>query len=105
MTNDKEKGPADGPHEGHIRLTATYLPARKPFQDDFPESATVGDVKAAILTGFGVSEGPAPGGGQIVFQLFDSEGELTDMSRTIADVAAPGRHAKLNLVKQIIQGA
>jgi hypothetical protein len=105
MANEKEKGP-QGPHEGHIQVTATYVPARKPFEGDFPENATVGEVKAAIMTAFGIEQGPTPDGkGQVVFHLFDKTGELTDMGRTIADVAAPGRHAQLNLVKQIIQGA
>ena len=103
MPNGKEMGPG-GPSGSQIEVTATYAPARKPFQDKFADEASLGEVKGAIMTAFGVSEGPAPNGGQVVFQLFDKDGELTDMTRTIADVAAPGRHAKLNLVKQIIQG-
>lgn len=41
---------------------------------------------------------------QIVFHLYDGEAKLTDLSRKIGSVAEPGKHAKLNIVKQIIQG-
>lgn len=99
--------PAKGPPDDEtIGVTATYLPARQPAQLTFPETAGVGAVKTGIMEKFGVAEGPTPDGqGQIVFQLFDKDEQLTDMSRTIGDVAAPSRHVKLNLVKQIVQGS
>lgn len=99
--------PAKGPPDKTtIEVTAIYLPARQPAQLKFPETASVGEVKAGIMDKFGVAEGPTPDGqGQLVFQLFDQDEQLTDMSRTIGDVAAPARHVKLNLVKQIIQGS
>lgn len=98
--------PSNGPPDQTlIGVTATYLPARQPAQLKFPETASVGDVKSGIMDKFGVAEGPTPDGqGQIVFQVFDQNEQLTDMSRTIGDVAGPARHVKLNLVKQIIQG-
>lgn len=93
------------PEDKTIKVTATYLPARQPAQLAFSETASVGSVKSGIMEKFGVAEGPTPDGqGQIVFQLFDMNEQLTDMSRTIGDVAAPARHVKLNLVKQIVQG-
>ena len=104
MATDEEQG-ADGPHDGQVRVTTTYLPARKPVQLDFAEDTPLGDVKAAIMGKFGVEEGPTPDGqSQVVFQLFEKDGQLTDLTRTIGNVATPGLHAKLNLVKQIIQG-
>ena len=93
------------PDETTIGVTATYLPARQPAQLKFPDTASVGEVKSGIMEKFGVAEVPTPDGqGQIVFQIFDQDQQLTDMSRTIGDVATPARHLKLNLVKQIVQG-
>lgn len=93
------------PDQTLIGVTATYLPARQPAQLKFAEVTSVGDVKTGIMAAFGVAEGPTPDGqAQIVYQVFDQNEQLTDMSRTIGDVAAPARHVKLNLVKQIIQG-
>lgn len=99
--------PLNGPPDDKtIGVTATYLPARQPAQLTFSESAGVAAVKTGIMEKFGVAEGPTPDGqSQIVFQLFDRDEQLTDMSRTIGDVAAPARHVKLNLVKQIVQGS
>lgn len=98
---------ANQPHKPApvIQVTATYLPARKPAQLDFSADTTLADVKAAILAEFKVVEGPAPDGqSQIVFQIYDDQQQLSDFSVTIGAIAAPGHHATLKLVKQIIQG-
>lgn len=93
------------PNQTLIGVTATYLPARQPAQLKFAEATSLAEVKAGIMAEFGVAEGSTPDGqSQIVFQVFDQNEQLTDMSRTIGQVAAPARHVKLNLVKQIVQG-
>lgn len=104
MAGNENMGGGSG-HQDHISVTINYLPARKPLQLEFPADATLNSVKAEAMNKLGVKEETLPDGTQIVFQLFDDDEQLTDLSRTIGDVAAPGRHAKLNLVKQIVQGA
>ena len=94
-----------GPKPKDVKVTITYLPARKPLQLEVPPSTTVGALKAQALEAFKEKEGPTPDGqGQVVFSLFDDERELTDLNETIASVAGKSGHAKLKLVKQIVQG-
>lgn len=105
VKNDDSKTGAEGPPDD-IHVTVTLVTARKPAQFDFPEETPLSAVKAQAMDEFGVEEGPTPDGqGQVVYQIFDKTQELTDLTRTIGAIAAPGRHAKLNLVKQIIQGS
>ena len=106
MSQDSTKtSAAAADNAGTIQVAATYLAARKPANLKFPAVTPLSEVKAAILDAFKLEEGPTPDGqSQIVYHLYDGEAKLTDLSRTIGSVAEPGKHAKLNIVKQIIQG-
>lgn len=95
----------NGPKPKDIKVTITYLPARRPLQLEVPPITTVGTLKAQALEAFKEKEGPTDDGqGQIVFKLYDDERELTDLGETIGAVAGHSGHAKLKLVKQILQG-
>jgi hypothetical protein len=101
--NEIVAGPGHG--ETSIKVTITYLAARKPAEFVFPANTTLEKVKQAAMDEFRVTEGPTPDGqSRIVFFLYDDEQQLTDLSRTIGDIADHSRHVKLKLVKQIIQG-
>jgi len=107
MVADKggQDAPGKGPKPKDIKVTITYLSARKPLQLEEPPTTTIGAIKAQALDAFGVQEGPTPDGqGQIVFKLYDDDRELTDLHETIDAVAGNSGHAKLKLVKQILQG-
>jgi len=107
MSQDKggQGAPGNGPKAKDIKVTITYLPARRPLELEVPPTTTVGTLKAKALEAFKEKEGPTPDGqGQIVFKLFDDERELTDLEETIGTVAGNSGHAKLKLVKQILQG-
>lgn len=104
MKDNDDKTGAEGPPDD-IHVTVTLVTARSPAQFDFPGETALSVVKAEAMNEFGVEEGPTPDGqGQVVYQIFAKTQELTDLTQTIGAIAAPGRHAKLNLVKQIIQG-
>jgi hypothetical protein len=107
MSQDKggQGAPGSGPKPKDIKVTITYLPARRPLQLEVPPTTTVGALKAQALEAFKEKEGPTPDGqGQIVFSLFDDERQLTDLDETIGAVVGKSGHAKLKLVKQIVQG-
>ena len=107
MVADKggQGAPGNGPKPKDLNVTITYLSARKPLQLKVPPATAVGTLKAEALTAFKEKEGPTPDGqGQVVFKLYDDERELTDLDETIGAVAGNSGHAKLKLVKQILQG-
>lgn len=105
MTQEVKVKPADSDPSNDIQVTVTYLPARKPAHLKFPAITPLSQVKAAILDEFNVAEGPTPDGqSQVVFFLYDDGQQLTDLSRSIGSVPEHGLHAKLKLVKQIVQG-
>ncbi len=107
MSQDKggERAPAEGSKPKNMKVTITYLPARKPLVLDVPQSTTIGTLKSKALDAFKEKEGPTPDGqGQIVFSLFDADHQLTDLDETIGASAGSSGHVKLKLVKQIIQG-
>lgn len=105
MTQEAKVQAGGGDPSSDIQVTVTYLPARKPANLKFPATTPLSAVKAAVLNEFGVAEGPTPDGqSQIVFFLYDDDRQLTDLSQEVGSVADHGHHAKLKLVKQIVQG-
>lgn len=105
MTQETKIKAGDDDPSNDIQVTVTYLPARKPANFKFPATTPLSAVKAAVLNEFGVAEGPTPDGqSQVVFFLYDDDRQLTDLSQGIGSIADHGHHAKLKLVKQIVQG-
>lgn len=97
---DKNLKPVD-----EIKLSVTFIGAKKPFESRIPPATTVGAIKEAALNEFDLAEGPTPDGkDQITFSLFDGKTKLEDLSQSIGAVAGQARSVHLKLVKKIIQG-
>jgi hypothetical protein len=82
-----------------IRVTVTFpITKRGPFEERVARDATVGSVRAAGMSHFGVQDDS-----QFVYVLaYDGVEEGND--RTVGEVAGTAEAAKFTLVKKIAQG-
>jgi hypothetical protein len=90
--------------DDRVRVTVHYMAAGKPFEQDFASSATVGDVKAASLHAFDLTEGANQEGNTVTYTLYDKKDPLENMSITIGQLAGEQKVLQLKLSQQITQG-
>lgn len=88
-----------------VEVIAHFVAAGAPYRHPFDISTTVGEVKAAALAFFGLSEGTQPDGSSVTYKLFYQRQELTNMSQKIGDLVGEHRVMELKLTQQITQGA
>ncbi|MEA2236116.1 MAG: hypothetical protein QOC81_840 [Thermoanaerobaculia bacterium] len=81
-----------------IQVTVTFPLAPQPFHGNFGAPSTVGQVRAAAMTKFGVHEEPSS-----VYYLTHNGERLPD-ERTLGDIADHASGLKLRLVKDLVQG-
>jgi hypothetical protein len=86
-----------------IKVTVEYLPATKPFRGEFAKTDTVGAVRAAATSFFGVADHQDRDKHEF-FLEFDGS-RLTDLEQTLESLLGPRRRvANFNLIEVITQG-
>lgn len=113
--SDQRGGRHNGPHDSAggtgvkkdtINVTVRYAAAPKPFHDnDADRTETLSSLRSRVLEMFGLIDGEAtPEGNLITYKLYHEKAELTDLSRTLADVAGQAGALPLKLSQFIQQG-
>jgi hypothetical protein len=83
-----------------IKVKARYAASPTPFEnDEVPATQTLATLKAAILAAFNLTEGS----GQ-TYVLYHGRDELTDLTRTVGDVAGNAAALELKLSQTVTQG-
>jgi hypothetical protein len=91
-------------HHTTLALRVRYLAVPQPYVDpNAPAAETLGQVKAQVLTHFGLVEGDA-NGGRKEYALAVGGVIQSDLSATIGTVAAGKQTLELNLLEQFVQG-
>jgi hypothetical protein len=91
--------PADaGKTKTTINVTVAFPLGHGPYDEDFAATATVGEVRAAALTHFGVVEDPA-----LRFYLTHNGDEVAD-STTVGDVAGRAKAVRFILAREVVNG-
>lgn len=99
-----EKGKDEKPHQDTLEVTVNFPAAAKPYHEVLPRSQTVGQLKSAVLTAFGLTEGSTPDGGSVLYTLYFKKNPLENPSQTLGELAGTGRGLELKLSQQITQG-
>jgi len=90
----------------HLLVVVHYPPAAEPFrQADVPPAETVGQLKARVLTAFGLKEGSQPDGSNVTYTLYLRKTPLENMAETLETLAGHDEELHLKLAQQITQGA
>jgi hypothetical protein len=90
-----------------LHVVVHYPAAKEPFKDEAAHrSETVGQLKARVLTAFGLVEGNTPDGNSVQYFLYDQDSKvrLDDPSRTLGSLAGDRKVLQLKLSQQITQG-
>ena len=82
-----------------IRVQVHYMAAGRPFQAEEAPSTTVGQLKAAVLNAFGLTED-----GNKSYKLFYKNDELTNPNQTLGEIAGEHHNLNLKLEEVLIQG-
>ena len=111
---------AEAPHDGHgepgadpatsrkhhaIRVTVRFAAAVHPLvEEHVARNETLAVLKARALKAFKLEEGPLPDGNVATYKLFHGKEELTDLNRTVGDLAGHRDELDLKLSQFITQG-
>jgi hypothetical protein len=94
---------AEGKVPTKVEVAVEYLPATKPFHQEFAPGDTVGAVRASATSFFGVADHQDRDKHEF-FLEFDST-KLTDLGQTLESLLGPHRKgAHFNLIEVITQG-
>lgn len=108
MSRDEgaDTGGAVQVHKDTINVTVRYAAASKPFHDkDASREETLLALRGRVLDAFKLTEGEAtPEGNVITYKLYHEKTELTDLSRTVGDLAGRANALPLKLSQFIQQG-
>lgn len=86
-----------------VEVTVEYLPATKPFHQEFDQSDTIGAVRAAATSFFGVADHQDRDKHEFFLEFEGTK--LTDLGQTLESLLGPHRKgAHLNLIEVITQG-
>lgn len=88
-----------------VKVVVTYPAAAKPFETDAERTETEGQLKAAVLTAFGLTEGQLPGGNVATYTLYDGKTPLENPNQTLGEIAGHREALHFKLAQQIVQGA
>ena len=87
-----------------LKVIVNYPAAKGPFeQDHAAPSETVGALKAAVLTAFGLTEGQI-NGSTYTYTLFHNKTPLENLGETIGQLAGHAATLVLKLSQQVTQG-
>ncbi len=87
-----------------LDVVVHYLAAEQPFKEQAPPDETVGQLKAQVLTAFGLTEGSTPDGNTVTYTLYHDKTPLENMGQTLGELAGHQHVLQLKLVQEIIQG-
>jgi hypothetical protein len=87
-----------------FKVQVHYPAAEEPFRDDFPASATVGDVRKAAMTAFGLVEGQLPDGSTVSYPMYFEKQRLDNPSVTLGELAGERSNLEFRLAQQVTQG-
>jgi hypothetical protein len=97
----REPGNAHG-----IEVTVRYAAAVEPYREkNASASEVLSTLKANALAAFGLVEGAVTDGGTFTYKLFNKKDELTDLSRTLGDVAGQAHALELKVSQEVKQGS
>jgi hypothetical protein len=91
--------------EARLQVIVTYVAAERAFKDDAEPGETVGQLKARVLTAFGLSEGQDAGGNTVTYTLYHGKTPLENLNQTLSDVAGHAHALAMKLDQQITQGS
>ncbi|HYK53709.1 MAG TPA: hypothetical protein VEV38_09295 [Candidatus Eremiobacteraceae bacterium] len=93
-----------GGASAQIEVTANYLPASQQFRQEFLRTATIGEVRTAIMAFFGVSDRTI--GRQVYTYYLSFEGRrLDNLGETLAGLVGNERHTvHFQLLEEIKEG-
>jgi hypothetical protein len=93
----ERKAPAE------IKVSVSFPVSKKgPFKADFPSEATIGEVRKAAMSHFGVADS-VTGDTQLTYVL-TNRGKRQDNASTLGSVAGEAHALPFRLVKVITQG-
>lgn len=75
------------------------MAAVKPFKTEEDPTTTVGQLKVAVLSAFGLIEDAGK-----VYKLFHQKTELSNLSQTLGEIADHARALNLKLEEVLVQG-
>jgi hypothetical protein len=87
-----------------VKVIVTYPAAKKPFEADIQRTETVGELKTAVLTAFGLTEGKSADGKTFTYTLYHQKTPLENLNETIGQVAGDKPTVELKLSQQVTQG-
>lgn len=87
------------PQKELIMVLVHYMAAGKPFKTEVESTTTVGQIKSAALTAFGLTEDA-----QKVYKLYYNKTELANLNQTIGEVAGHQKTLNLKLEEELVQG-
>lgn len=93
-------------HKAHneLKVIVNYPAAKGPFEQAHASpSETVGTLKAAVLTAFGLKEGQIDGS-TYTYTLFHNKTSLENLNETIGQLAGHAATLVLKLSQQVTQG-
>jgi hypothetical protein len=88
-----------------VKVTAKYLPSTETFEQEFPRSATLGDVKTAVMTFFNAKD--FTDRDTHTFHLMFKDQQRDDLGTTLDALLDDKEHkakAKFQLIEQIKAG-
>ncbi len=89
----------------NLQIVVHYPAAAEPFKDkDAVRSETVGQLKARVLTAFGLSEGATSDGNAISFTLYQRKTPLENPAQLLGELAGDHPVLQLKLSQQLTQG-
>jgi hypothetical protein len=96
---------AEAKAKTRLRVVVHYPAAAEPFKDeDADRDETVGQLKARVLTAFGLSEGTTSDGNVVSYTLYQHKTPLENPAQTLGELAGRERVLQLKLSQQLTQG-
>jgi hypothetical protein len=91
--------------KGTLKVIVHYPAAKMPFeQDHASRTETVGTLKSAVLTAFGLTEGQSVDGRTFTYTLFHQKTPLDNLNQTLGQIADDKHTLELKLSQQVTQG-
>ena len=88
-----------------LRVVVHYPAAAEPFNDeDADRNETVGQLKARVLTAFGLAEGTTSDGNTVGYTLYQHKTPLENPAQTLGELAGDHPVLQLKLSQQLTQG-
>lgn len=96
---------AEAKTKTRLRVVVHYPAAAEPFKDEGADrDETVGQLKARVLTAFGLSEGATSDGNIVSYTLYQHKTLLENPAQTLGELVGNERVLQLKLSQQLTQG-